>query len=160
VESGELEAAILSPPSGLPRALEVARSFTDEFVLIVPPRSCQKYQQPIPAGKLTEVFKQQPWLAITRQSNTGKRFQGWLERSGVRAEPALESDNFDFIINLVALGVGASVVPHRALALHPKTRPVIRVRTEPRFSRELSVIVRRDPQHSPVLSGFLDNVLF
>jgi DNA-binding transcriptional LysR family regulator len=160
VESGELDAAIVSPPSRLPRALESARKFNDEFVLILPARSSQKYSQPIAAARLTEIFKKHPWLAITRKSNTGKRFQDWLERAGVRAEPALEADNFDFIINLVALGVGSSIVPHRALALHPKTRPVIRVCTEPRFSRELAVVVRRDLHRSTILSGFLENVLF
>ena len=78
----------------------------------------------------------------------------------MRQEPALEADNFDFIVNLVSLGLGMSLVPHRALALHPGTRPVTRVRTEPRFSRKLSIIVRRASQRPAILSGFLENVLF
>ena len=98
--------------------------------------------------------------AITRQSVTGQRLQAWLERSGVRCEPSLEADNFDFIVNLVSLGLGASLVPHRALALHPRTRPVLRVRTEPRFRRELAVVVSREAERSAILAGFLENVLF
>ena len=62
-------------------------------------------------------------------------------------------------MNLVSLGLGVSLEPHRVLALHPKTRPVIRVRTEPRFSRDLAVVVRRETR-TTILSGFLENVLF
>ena len=160
VESGELDAGIVSPPPRLPKTLESARQFIDEFVLIVPPRTVIKTPQPLPATNLGEVFKSQRWLLITRRSNTGKRLHGWLLDAGLRCEPAIEADNFDFIVNLVSLGLGMSLVPHRVLALHPGTRPVIRVRTEPRFSRQLAVVVRREDQPSAILSGFLENVLF
>jgi len=112
--------------------LEAAHRFDHEFVLIVPPRSVIKFSQPLPAKRLGEVFNSQRWLLITRQSNTGKR----LQDAGLCFEPAIEADNFDFIVNLVSLGLGMSLVPHRVLALHPGTRPVIRVRTEPRFKRD------------------------
>jgi DNA-binding transcriptional LysR family regulator len=140
--------------------LEAAHRFSDEFVLILPPRSVLKVSQPLPARRLGEVLSNQRWLLITRQSNTGKRLQGWLKDAGLRCEPAIEADNFDFIVNLVSLGLGISLVPHRVLALYPGTRPVIRVRTEPRFSRELAVVVRRESPRAVVLSGFLENVLF
>ena len=160
VESGELDAGIVSPPPRLPGGLEMAHRFKDEFVLVLPPRASLKAPQPIPAPKLMEILKRHRWLAISRQSNTGKRLHSWLEKAGVRCEPALEADNFDFIVNLVSLGLGASLVPHRVLALHPKTRPVVRIRTEPRFSRELAVVVRKGPARSEILSSFLENVLF
>ena len=66
----------------------------------------------------------------------------------------------DFLVNLVSLGLGISLVPHRVLALHPRTRPVVRVSTEPRFSRQLAVVVRREAKRTALLSGFLENVLF
>ena len=160
VESGELDAGIVSPSPRLPQTLEAAHRFNDEFVLIVPPRSVMNCSQPLPAKRLGEVFKNHRWLLVTRQSNTGKQLHGWLQKAGLCLEPVLESDNFDFIVNLVSLGLGVSVVPHRVLALHPGTRPVIRIRTEPRFSRDLAVVVRREGQRSAILSGFLDNVLF
>jgi len=160
VESGELDAGIVSTPPHLPKTLEAARRFDDEFVLALPPRSASKIPQPLPIADIPALFKRHRWLAITRQSITGQRIHDWLKRAGVKGEPALEADNFDFIVNLVSLGLGASLVPHRVLALHPKTRPVLRVHTQPRFSRELAVVVRRDAVRSPILSGFLENVLF
>jgi DNA-binding transcriptional LysR family regulator len=83
-----------------------------------------------------------------------------LEKSGLRREPALKADSFDFFVNLVSLGLGASLVPHRVLALHPGTRPVTRLRTEPRCSRQLAVMVRRESPLSPIVSAFIENVLF
>jgi DNA-binding transcriptional LysR family regulator len=160
VESSELDAGIVSPPLRLPGTLVLARRFDDEFVLILPPRTVVRTPQPLPVSKLGELFKRQRWLLITRQSNTGKRLHAWLRDAGLRCDPSLEADNFDFIVNLVSLGLGASLVPHRVLALHPGTRPVVRVRTEPRFLRELAVVVRRETQQPTVLSGFLENVLF
>ena len=160
VESGELDAGIVSPPPRLPKPLEAVRRFNDEFVLILPPRATTRVTQPLPASKLAELLKSQRWLLITRQSNTGRRLHAWLQEAGLRQEPSLEVDNFDFIVNLVALGLGASLVPHRVMALHPKTRPVIRVRTDPRFSRALAVVVQREEHRSDILSGFLENVLF
>jgi DNA-binding transcriptional LysR family regulator len=160
VESGELDAGIVSPPPRLAPTLEAGREFEDEFVLILPPGSEVKIPQPLPAARLSEVLKQQRWLHITRQSNTGKRLQTWLQNAGLRREPSIEADNFDFIVNLVSLGLGASLVPHRVLALHPGTRPVTRVRTEPRFSRRLTVAVRRDQGPDSMVSTFVENVLF
>src|SRR6185436_16246971 len=41
----------------------------------------------------------------------------------------------DFVaMNLVSLGFGVSIVPHRVLALHPRSRPVRRITTETKFS--------------------------
>lgn len=160
VESGELDAGIVSMPPRLTAALEVAREFNDEFVLILPPRGVPKIPQPLAAAKFAEALQRQRWLLITRQSNTGKRLHAWLESNGFRREPSLEADNFDFLVNLVSLGLGAGLVPHRVLALHPGTRPITRVRTEPRFSRRLAVVVRRDAARSAPVSVFVDNVLF
>lgn len=160
IESRELDAGIVSPPPHLPPALEVARQFKDEFLLILPPRKSIDSSQPLPVARLAEVLKRHRWLHITRQSNTGKRLHAWLEKTGFRREPILEADNFDFIVNLVALGLGASLVPHRVLALHPGTRPVTRIRTVPRFSRQLAVVVRREARRPALTSAFVDRVLF
>jgi hypothetical protein len=60
----------------------------------------------------------------------------------------------------VSLGLGASIVPHRVLALHPNRRPVQRITTNPKFSRELIVVVRRQQPLPAALAGFVENILF
>jgi DNA-binding transcriptional LysR family regulator len=106
------------------------------------------------------VARNQRWLSISQQTNTGKRLHAWLERNGVKVQTAMHADNFDLIVNLVSLGLGASVVPHRVLALHPNRRPVQRITTNPKFRRELIVAVRRQQQLPIALAGFVDNILF
>jgi DNA-binding transcriptional LysR family regulator len=64
------------------------------------------------------------------------------------------------VVNLVSFGVGVSIVPHRVLALHPQSRPVQRITTNPKFSRELLVAVRRDRESSVPLRDFITNILF
>lgn len=160
VEGGELDAGVVSPPPQLSRALQVTHRFNDEFVAIAPPKTRLDSARPMSPVELEKVFARQRWLVISRQTNTGKRLHGWLERHGVQIEPAMEADNFDFIVNLVSLGLGVSLVPHRVLALHPKSRPVQRVRVQPKFSRELVVVVRRQTKLAAPLAGFVENVLF
>jgi DNA-binding transcriptional LysR family regulator len=78
----------------------------------------------------------------------------------VKLEAAMQSDNFDLIVNLVSLGLGASIVPHRVLALHPNRRPVQRITTNPKFSREMIVVVRRQEKLPTSLAAFVENILF
>lgn len=159
VEARELDACIVSSPLRPAPALDCTHRFLDEFVLILPPGSVVKDRHPLTVAHLRDAYDRQRWLLITRHSHTGRRLHAWLEESGLCCEPGIEADNFDFIVNLVSLGLGISLVPHRVLALHPKTRPVVRVRTEPRFSRELVVVARRETA-SPNLKASLENVLF
>jgi DNA-binding transcriptional LysR family regulator len=161
VESGELDAGVVAAPPQISRALTVTHRFADEFVGIAPPRlRLPASLKKIPPGELPEVFGRQRWLLIGENTSTGKRLRGWLARNGVKVEAAIEADNFDLIVNLVSLGLGVSIVPHRVLALHPKSRPVQRVTTEPKFARDLIVIVRRQSELPGPLKGFVDNILF
>jgi DNA-binding transcriptional LysR family regulator len=161
VESGELDSGVVAAPAQMSRGLQVTHRFTDEFVVIVPPKLKLRgsSRQVLPA-QVTPIAPHQRWLLISEESNTGKRLGVWLKRNGFKIRAAMHADSFDFLVNLVSLGLGASLVPHRALALNPTTRPVQRITTLPKFSRELVVVVRRQ-QHLPAtLAGFVENILF
>lgn len=161
VESGELDAGVVAAPPQLSRGLQVTHRFNDDFVVIVPPKG--KLTLPtrsISPADMLRMLADQRWLMISEQTSTGKRLQAWLERNGVKLEVAMHADSFDFIVNLVSLGLGASIVPHRVLALHPTRRPVQRVLLNPKFSRELIVVVRRQQALSTELAGFVENILF
>jgi DNA-binding transcriptional LysR family regulator len=161
VESGELDAGVVAAPAQLSRGIQVTHQFTDEFVAIVPPglKLAGPARQIAPAA-LPNVARSQRWLSISEQTNTGKRLKAWLERKGAKLNVAMHADSFDFIVNLVSLGLGASIVPHRVLALHPNRRPVQRITINPKFSRELIVAVRRQQQLPRALAGFIENILF
>ena len=63
---------------------------------------------------------------------------------GWRIEPAMELDGFDVIVNLVSLGMGVSLVPHRVLPIYEQRRVVKRIPTRDRFARELVVVARKN----------------
>jgi len=72
----------------------------------------------------------------------------------------MQLDSFDLIINLVALGMGVSFVPIRALALYGRKRTMQRLATPERFVRELVVLIRRNRKTPEHLAAFVENVLF
>lgn len=161
IESGELDAGIVATPPQLSRALTVTHRFADEFTVIVPANFKTRGISKIVAPRdLPKILAQQRWLLISRETTTGKRLHAWLAENGLKLEPAMEADNFDLITNLVSLGLGVSIVPHRVLALYPNRRPVQRINTSPKFSRELIVVVRRQTKLPPPLAGFVENILF
>lgn len=102
----------------------------------------------------------QRWLMIERDSYTGQRSHQWLKAQVWRIEPAMELDSFDAIVNLVSLGLGVSMVPHRVLPLYEQQRAVRRLTVQPRFSRDLTVVIRRNRRPPEQLRAFVASVLF
>jgi DNA-binding transcriptional LysR family regulator len=160
VESGELEGGLVTAPPVISPSLAIARRFSDEFVAIVPTRFPTPKSKFIVPSQLNSLFADQRWLLISDETNTGKHLRAWLQREGIRAEIAMETDNFDLLINLVSLGLGVSIVPHRALALHPTTRPVQRIIVKPKFTRELLVVTRQQQSPPKVIGDFTSSILF
>ncbi|HEV2248564.1 MAG TPA: LysR family transcriptional regulator [Terriglobia bacterium] len=159
LDSGHLDAGLVCPPQHLPRSLQVTHRFADEFVAIVPPQLSPP-SDPEPLQELKKHLSGQRWLMIERESYTGQRLYPWLNQQGWQIEPAMELDSFDVIVNLVSLGLGVSLVPHRVLPLYEQRRAVRRVRTQPRFSRDLAVAVRRNRVTPEPLRSFIENILF
>lgn len=159
VEGGELDVGIIAAPPVLSKGVVVVRKFADEFVAIAPPKF-NAPSKPVLPGDLNKVFAGQKWLLISDETLTGKRLRSWLRREHVAPNVAMDSDSFDLIVNLVSLGFGVSIVPHRTLALHPQTRPVRRIIVKPKFSRELLVVVRRQPKLCKPIEDFTASILF
>ncbi len=159
VEGGELDIGLVAAPPVLPNGILVARKFTDEFVAIAPPHF-EAPLKPIAPAQLNELFVSKKWLLISDETVTGKKLRAWLQRENVRADVTMDSDSFDLIVNLVSLGFGVSIVPHRVLALHPQTRPVRRIVVKPKFARELIVVVRQQQSMPTALSDFVESILF
>lgn len=161
LETGNLDAGLVCPPRRLSPLLQVTHRFKDEFTAIAPP---QFSQQPETASvtlkQLKKLLAAQRWLLIDRQGFTGRRLHDWLLSQRWPIEPAMELDSFDVIVNLVSLGFGVSLVPHRVLALYGNRRVVRRLAFRPRFSRDLAVVVRRNRVIPEPLHSFVQSVLF
>ncbi len=105
-------------------------------------------------------MQEQHWLLINEASNTGQRLRKWIARHEWLVTPMMQLDNFDLIINLVALGMGISFVPNRALALYGNKHSIQRISLPQRFTRELVVVARRHRKPAPHLTDFIENILF
>jgi DNA-binding transcriptional LysR family regulator len=159
LEANEQDVGVLCPPSRLPKTLRITHGFEDAFTLVAS-RSVESQVHPLSKKALKEWLKKQNWLLIDERSNTGQRLRAWMARQGWRIEPTMQLDNFDLIINLVGLGMGVSFVPFRALALYNQKRTLIRVPFQPRFTRELVVVIRKHRKTPEHLDQFIANVLF
>jgi DNA-binding transcriptional LysR family regulator len=164
LEENTLDLGVICPPPRLPRTLRITHRFDDAFTLIAPRTRTpsQTGQRPFAftEAELKEWAREQSWLLIEERSNTGQQLQAWMRAQGLRIAPAMRLDNFDLIINLVALGMGVSFVPIRALAIYGRKPTLQRIPLPQRFVRELVVVARqtgRIPEH---IEQFIGNVLF
>lgn len=161
LEASELDLGILCPPKRLPQTLRVTHRFDDAFTLIAPRELAAGFHAlpKSPKARAAWLVKQ-TWLLIDDAGNTGRKLRTWMHRQGLRIEPAMQMDSFDPIINLVALGLGVSFVPIRALALYGRKHTLQRLPLKERFVRELFVVVRRHRKTPEHLAQFVENVLF
>jgi DNA-binding transcriptional LysR family regulator len=160
LEANEQDIGVLCPPSRLPKTLRVTHRFEDAFTLIVPKDSAPAGNALSKPKTRIDWLKEQNWLLIEERSNTGQQLRAWMADQEWRMEPTMQLDNFDLIINLVALGMGASFVPIRALALYNQKRNLLRVPLPARFTRQLVVAVRKHRKMPVHLEQFITNILF
>ena len=159
LEANEQDLGVLCPPPRLPKTLRITHRFEDAFTLIAS-RAVESQIQALSKKALIEWVKKQNWLLIDERSNTGQQLRSWMRGQGWRVEPTMQLDNFDLIINLVALGMGISFVPIRALALYNQRRTLVRIPLPKRFTRELVVVIRKHRKTPEHLNQFIANVLF
>jgi DNA-binding transcriptional LysR family regulator len=157
VEGGELDVGIITAPPVLANGVLATRRFQDEFVAIAPPQMAAP--KSVAPAQLNALFAGKRWLLLGDETTAGKLLRVWMENAGIRADAALFADNPDLIVNLVSMGLGVSLVPHRALALYPHTRKVTRIIVKPKFVREIAIIAPAAHAHLRA-NDFVEAVLF
>lgn len=159
LEANEADLGVLCPPARLPATLRVTHRFTDTFTVIAPTEQAHGFTSAARRARLDWALRQN-WLLLEESGTTGRRLRTWLKREGIVVDPGMTLDSFDLIINLVALGMGVSCVPIRALALYSGKKNLRRIPWPTRFERELVVVVRRNRKIPEHVGQFIQNVLF
>lgn len=159
LEASEIDLAVLCPPRRVAATLAVAHRFEDAFTLIAPAEIALEFARR-PKRTAVDWLLTQNWLLLDPSTNTGERLAAWMRRHGWSVEATMHLDSFDLIINLVALGMGVSFVPTRALALYPNKRGIRRLTRPERFKREIVVVTRRQRVVPSHVTAFVRNVLF
>ncbi|MBU2407580.1 MAG: LysR family transcriptional regulator [Gammaproteobacteria bacterium] len=110
VESGELDAAVVTqPPFRLPSNLVWTPLYDEPMVLIVPrqPRFAM-------AREPLQMLRDSPFLRFDRQAWTGHLVDKALAQAGATVRSGMELNSVEAIVALVRQGFGVSIVPKLA----------------------------------------------
>jgi DNA-binding transcriptional LysR family regulator len=136
LESNALDLAVVTLPAAA-RSLEVEIFYEDELLAVAPRGS------DMPEGGPDAAFLQQKVMMLYDGGNTRQATDKWFADAGIRAQPVMEFGSVEAIKELVAAGLGWSVLPSLALrrdrAGYLATSPV-----KPRLVRQLGIVMRRD----------------
>ncbi|WP_063768661.1 LysR family transcriptional regulator [Verrucomicrobium sp. BvORR034] len=156
-----LDIAILTAPEKINPALQVQHSFADEFELIIGAQAAlPPGPPPWSSATLQAWLDLQTWMHLSQQSHTGQKLAAWLKEQHYPHTPAMELDNFEILIQLVAMGLGASWVPRRALAAYPRKKALQRVPLPRRFERQIVMVTRRTHTLPKHIQDLIEGVLF
>jgi DNA-binding transcriptional LysR family regulator len=160
LEANDLEVGILSAPGRVSRTLRTVHEFEDAFTLVVPATASIEGLALNSRRQRERWAGQQTWIVPGEDSHTGQRLRGWMKAHGWGKAAAMESDNFDLILQLVSLGLGVAFVPVRSLASFARKHTLRRVQLKQRFERRLVVLTRRHRKTPAYLERFVANILF
>lgn len=156
VEAGELDVAITTEPvKPYPYGL-VSTTLYEEGFWIIAPSSC--------AGlDFRQLLQQLPFIRFDRRAWAGRTIDRELRRMRLRVKTSMELDSQDAIIQMVASGLGVSVVPLsnqnledlKHLDVQPfgspqSTRRVVLLEQEERpLARLAAALAQAVKQHAP-----------
>ncbi len=150
VEDNRLDLGLVTlPASG--RNLQVEPLLDDAFVALLLPAS------PLPQRALTPPdLAETPLLAFETGSSTRLLIDDWFRRAGQASRPVMELGSIEALKELVAAGLGYSLVPGIAVATEHhrhglRVQPLV-----PPLTRTLALVLRRDKPLSRALQQVLE----
>ena len=147
VDAGELDLAIvIQPPFALSKELHSEVLAREAFVLICPPW--------LVGDDPLQVLREQPLVRYDRRSFGGRLVTRFLREQRIEARAALELDELDAIVRMVAAGLGVALIPRAGLWL--RETPTVRVIElgHLTFYRELVLVMRHANRQASLTSLF------
>lgn len=149
----EIDAGIVSLPIE-ERTIETFPLFDEPLVAILPAGI-----KGIPAEATPQILGGQRLILEYARANLKLLIANWFMLDGVELRSAMELDNLEAVKEMVASGLGASIVPHSSVA-DPKSRRGLIVRPlKPPLIRTLAYIQRRDKPDEPAFKIVRDELL-
>jgi len=120
-------------------AFETVQLLDDELVAILPPGT-----DPVPKRVTPAYLAQRPLILGNDESALRRDVMSWLSRAGASPKPVMSFDNVEAIKSLVAVGLGASVVPSLCLGNgHVAVGNAVVVPLNPRAGRRVGLVKLR-----------------
>lgn len=139
VEGGTLDLALVTLPAG--RAGLSIEPVCDEELVCVGPRedAGPSKQAVVPAGLADETL-----ILYERGGTMRAVIDGWFMAGGIQPRPAMELGNVEAIKNLVAAGLGRSILPSVTVAGPQDCERFAVQALTPPLIRTLGLVLRRD----------------
>ena len=159
VRTNGLDLAIICENGQRLDQVEVMHRMEDRLVLIAPLGGTPPGEGASRSDLKTWAACQH-WMIPPESSTTRALIDGWVMKFGWKISPGMVLENFDLMIQFVALGMGAAFVPRRALSVFPRKHLITRVDVPGKLSRNLAAIRPRFSTTPDHVKEFLEGILF
>jgi DNA-binding transcriptional LysR family regulator len=150
VEENRLDLALVTLPAA-GRSLSVTPLMDDEFVAIF-----SAEHPPLLPLVTADSLLDLPLVVFEAGSSTRLLIDEWYLQAGLRIKPVMELGSIEAIKEMVAAGLGYSIVPRMSVASNHHRRGLqVRPLTPP-LSRTLGIVLRQDKPVSKALRQVLD----
>ncbi|WP_017707381.1 LysR family transcriptional regulator substrate-binding protein, partial [Pseudomonas syringae] len=113
-------------------------------------------QQPMPVDMTPEHLSELPLVVFEAGSSTRLLINEWFLQAGLRIKPVMELGSIEAIKEMVAAGLGYSIVPRMAVAAPHHRRGLHVQPLTPGLSRTLGIALRQDKPVNNALRQVLD----
>ena len=159
VGNSGLDLGILTAPATVPENVSVTQRMTDQFSIIVPSTTdivglCDT------VARFRKWASSQSWLLPPDKSRSRQLIEEWARENRMELQPVMELENFDLMVQLVSMNMGAALIPRRSFGTF-RRKTLVRVLSPPvELSRQLIVISPKHGKPPEHVSRFVDGILF
>lgn len=150
VEENRLDLALVTLPAA-GRSLSISPLLEDEFVAIFSAEQPDLPHKVTPAS-LTSL----PLVVFEAGSGTRMLVDEWYLQAGLRVKPVMELGSIEAIKEMVAAGLGYSIVPAMSVAATHHRRGLRVESLQPPLTRTLGIALRQDKPVGKALRQVLD----
>jgi DNA-binding transcriptional LysR family regulator len=154
LKANALDLGICAMPVEDP-AFETMQLLDDELVAILPPAT-----DPVPLRATPAYLAQLPLILGNEESALCRDVLAWLSRAGAPPKPVMTFDNVEAIKSVVAVGLGASMVPSLCLGPgHVSKASFISRPLNPRVARQVGLVRLRGRRDTEAMRLTADAIL-
>jgi DNA-binding transcriptional LysR family regulator len=148
VRDNDLDLAVVTLPID-EASISITPLLKEDLVAILP-----KGGAAAPKAVTAEYLAEQPFIVDNRLSILKRAVGQWFQDAAVEPSRLLQLEHLEAIKGAVAAGLGASIVPQLLVRTVPEG--IVVAALQPRLTRDLVVIQRRDAKANPAATAFLE----
>lgn len=159
VGNAKLDLGILTGPHEIPRDVLETHRMMDQFSII----HAKAEAAEVPFASLVQFRKwanHQSWLLPAGESRCRQLVDDWALAQKVKLQPIMEVANFDLMIQLVSMGMGAAFIPRRSLSGFPRKHLLEMLHPPVELCRQLIVISPNHSKRPEHVTRFVEGILF